>query len=800
MRTFVSYLTNKYFRFSFLRKLIWTFIVFIVFTITLIIILPQRDVKTKPVGWERRVFISPGKIYAKNVSIASKGRFVAVVYEGIEKKKKGIYVSVSFKGGRSFLAPVKITDIFSNMENNPHVAISKRGHITIAWHDFSEGESTNRIYYSLSTDMGASWSNPAQVFLGYDMEMIPRIYYDNKSRLHLFCHAYKGGVFNLYHALSKKGKKFNVIGPLIKITKRIRGAFFPAILFSGRNIYIAWQRRGRDFSDDIFFMRSSNYGDSWTSAVRVTKSKASDSSPSILLHKGIFYLAYRNNSQKNWAIKLLRGYNGGRVWDETPVAISKTNADCYSPRVALSKNKVVVVWYDGREKRSKVFSRTMSLLNKKFTDETKLSLRPYSAKNPKIISVGPMVVVFWQEGGRIFAKHQDVYVAPPVVFSSTHPRGKWKRNSIAQIQWRSPKDNSGIVGYAGLVTKSIKTRQVVDINPTIQNIKGHIRRKVIPELEDGITYFHIRAIDGAGNFSRTIHYPIRVSVNPLPIPVVVSGTHPQGKSGKTNSPEFRWAMDDVVRLKGFLFALSRDTVKQPNRFTTDLKVNFSDLKEGKYFFSLQAVDKTNMKSRIAPYVFFIGKEGKVDPDYIKEISKGKIKKKIPWVPKIPAIDVSFPFDIKKPFEMDSFKAIIQTRYIKDEDVIGYSIYIDRQQRGLPKKVNYKSKILNVEGLVDGEYYIGAMCNYYKTVGKKRRALWTKPYLAKVTIEKISDKSPVAYYSKLLMVKISRNAGVISLIIFGLTLSILTIGFGTRLLYYIKLFQYKFKVVLRLFLW
>src|SRR5208337_2823099 len=110
---------------------------------------------------------------------------------------------------------------------------------------------------------------------------------------------------------------------------------------------------------------------------------------------------------------------------------------------------------------------------------------------------------------------------PPVVTSRTHPEGQWSKNTDAIVEWTKPVDDSGIVGYATLVDKN------PDTNPSIQNLRYSASRSYVNNLDDGITYFHIRAIDGAGNMSRTVHYKLQVSSNPLAMPVIVSPTHPE---------------------------------------------------------------------------------------------------------------------------------------------------------------------------------------------------------------------------------------------------------------------------------
>ena len=146
--------------------------------------------------------------------------------------------------------------------------------------------------------------------------------------------------------------------------------------------------------------------------------------------------------------------------------------------------------------------------------------------------------------------------------------------------------------------------------------------KITENITDGISYYHIRAVDGAGNFSRTIHYKLQLAVNPLPGPVIVSPTNPQGKPSQFRAPVFNWSVEEPERVKGFIYSMSKDSIKMPDQFTTDMKIDFKDLEEGTYFFSVAAIDKTNQISRVSTYDFIIGAPDRViDPELLQEVSR-----------------------------------------------------------------------------------------------------------------------------------------------------------------------------------
>lgn len=800
MKRMMSYILDIYFTSSLMRRMPKAVMSLLLVGAVLVPALQYRETGSAPVGWERSFPLSPFNVMARDIGANACGSILAVSYEG---RGAGVYVSISVNSGASFMPAVRVAEVRSQTPLHPQVAVAPSGAITVAWQAYMDDEATTRIFYSSSSDIGATWSGPKKLALGKDAEMLPRVYYDDRNALHLFYHGSVSDVITLYHAVSRNGEDFETTGSLMRITSSMRGAFFPSIHLTGPSFFVVWQGKEEDFSDEIFFMRSSDYGKSWSGKKQITDSPGNNAAPSIAVHGDTVYVAYQNNDDKNWAIKLLRGARGGGSWDTVPLPVSATAANCYSPAVGISGDDVIVVWYDTREGGTRIFSRKYSVRENSFAAEIEISEARYESKNPVAVSTGGRMIVFWEERSIIMAKQTDVYVAPPIVSSETNPEGVWSRLPYVTMNWKPQADESGIAGYAVIVN------ELPDFNPTVMNRKPNQTSERLTDLKDGITYFHIRAVDGAGNFSRTVHYKLQVAVNPLPAPAIVSQTHPQGKEGSSNSPVFTWDVEYPERVKGFVYSLSKGSIKMPETFTTQKTAQFPDLPEGEYFFSLAAVDKANQFSRIATYDFTVGKVDRVkDPDYYKRLAEEEKqlqkkrfigtegeKKASPVA--VPFVFVSFPFDRRQPFEGDSFNAVIQVRNIPAGSIEGYAVYIGRQKRSLPFAVNHKEHVLRVKGLATGDYHIGVRCRYRVTEGGVTRSVWTMPYETTISILVPQERSPVVFYARHVLKKFPQRLGVMSLALLGIGLVITTMGFGSRLSFYLRLAGYRLAVMYRL---
>jgi hypothetical protein len=805
MNRLISGITTLYFRFAFVRQLPWVLVVLVIFALGAALVFQNRSVTTNPAGWERSFQVSSFNVVARDVSVSSRGDIIAATYEGREGGAQGIYVSLSFDGGVTFLPSIRVAGVTSKTAMNPHAAVSPSGKVTVMWNGYIDAESTTRIFYSTSKDLGATWSQPKKIALEkeIEMEMLPRVYYDDLSVLHLFYHGSVSDNINLFHARSDDGEQFRTTGSLIRLSASMRGAFFPSIIMSGKYFFMVWQAKEEDYSDDLYFMKSSDYGRTWGLKKRITNSPGNNAAPSVLLHENTLYVVYHNNDEKNWSIRMIRGIDRGWSWDEKPLTVSSTMANCYSPSVGVSGSDIMVLWYDTREGGARIFARKYSTREKTFLPESEVSEARYESKNPSVVSLGRRLLVFWEERNVIMAKQTDVYVEPPGVFSETNPEGRWSRLPYIVMQWRPPKDESGIVGYAAL------RNEIPDINPTVVNMKpGITMEKITDNIGDGISYYHIRAVDGAGNFSRTIHYKLQLSINPLPGPVIVSPTNPQGKPSESRAPVFNWAIDEPERVKGFVYSMSKDAIKMPDRFTTDLKMQFNDLENGNYFFSVAAVDKTNQFSRVSTYDFIIGAPDRVvDPDYYKRLAEQEKKFQKYYRYRVqpereamalnPVVFIQFPFDVRKAYDRGSFRAIIVTKNVRPESIVGYSVYIDTTKQAMSDRINQKGTIVTVNNLNSGDYYIGVKCKYSGLVNGSVQYYWTKPYVARLSIVLPAERSPVIYYAMRILEKFPRRLGFITLTFLGLGLVITTMGFGSRISFYSRLALFRLRLLYRL---
>ncbi|MCX7680274.1 MAG: hypothetical protein N2316_13805, partial [Spirochaetes bacterium] len=329
-----------------------------------------------------------------------------------------------------------------------------------------------------------------------------------------------------------------------------------------------------------------------------------------------------------------------------------------------------------------------------------------------------------------------------------------------------------------------------------------INRYQTPLLDDGIQYVHVRAVDNAGNISKTVHYKLQISRSPIIISSLHSSTHREGMPEVAKDAEFTWDINpaELVRLKGFLIGISKDTVVEPTQFTTDFSAKFNGLEEGRYFFTVRALDKTNMPGSIFSYEIIVGKAAELDVEKIKKIARQIQEKEqtqeitfIKKRPKIigPVIDVLFPFDTVKPFTENSFEVYLSPRNISEKYIEGYTIVLDTKKPTLGENINLKSNSFKVKNLKNGTYYLGYKAKYFIINEGRKRYFWSEPQVVTFTVNITLPTSPLISYSEGIVNKIAQRWITIALSFVAIMGALMSIGLGNRINFYMQYIFYKF---------
>jgi hypothetical protein len=195
----------------------------------------------------------------------------------------------------------------------------------------------------------------------------------------------------------------------------------------------------------------------------------------------------------------------------------------------------------------------------------------------------------WGETAHHCAHVDTENPGPPSVSSGTHPdEDVWYDADDATLNWTEPSDTgSGVDGYSYTLDHSATA------TPD-ETLDTYYNSRTYYNLADGEWYFHVRAVDKAGNPGSTDHYRVRIDTANPPAPSISSATHPvEGTCYPSDDPAFTWSTsNDVSGIVGYSYIIDNSESTTPDTVaeTSGNSVNYTNLAEGDWYLHVRAKD------------------------------------------------------------------------------------------------------------------------------------------------------------------------------------------------------------------
>ncbi|MEX0597524.1 MAG: sialidase family protein [Candidatus Paceibacterota bacterium] len=357
-----------------------------------------------------------GKSYRPQLFV--QGENVYAVWTDDTPGNNEIFFTKSKNGGASFEQPL-------NLSNNngssafPRLVVAEPN-VYVVWYDYSAGQSD--IFFAQSNDTGkrfnvihvqtpqpsfnpwlATWANYVYLVWNDGGKAATIELPNGETRI---VDVQTGDEEIIFGHSKDDGQTFefkNISNTPSKIS------WNPRIRVDESNVYVVWNEMGVNASA-IFFSSSNDNGNSFSDPVNVSNNPRESLDAGIAVNKNKIYLVWNQKTFDSSDIYFSKSNDNGNKFSE-PINLSKSknvSQIIRDTQIAISGDKIFVVWYDITEYGSDVFFTRSVDGGLTFSIPINLSQTNARSELPQIAANNEKVYVVWQDfsqgNGEIFLR------------------------------------------------------------------------------------------------------------------------------------------------------------------------------------------------------------------------------------------------------------------------------------------------------------------------------------------------------------------------------------------------------------
>jgi hypothetical protein len=351
----------------------------------------------------------------------------------------------------------------SNYSKNIVAGVS--GLIHIVWEDWRD-DTSPEIYYKRSSDFGSTWSQDIRLTYARYMSKWPSIF-NMDSKIFIVWTDDRDNNFEIYIKRSTdSGMNW---GQDVRLSYDANWSLQPSVSASDSLVYVVWSdNRDRAYvNEEIYYRRSSDFGQSWSAETRLTFDPWESLHPSIGLSDSLLFLIWNDNRDSNYEIYYKQSSDAGLTWSNDMRLTNDAGRSDY-PSIFVVDAMVHVVWNDDRDGNYEIYYKRSTDLGINWSQDLRLTEAPDVSFVPFVVAQGSNVHLVWLEtrdgNGEIYYKcshdfgatwSQDIRLTfddsistiPSMAISDTIVHVIWTdaRDGNKEIYYkRNPTGNSGV--------------------------------------------------------------------------------------------------------------------------------------------------------------------------------------------------------------------------------------------------------------------------------------------------------------------------------------------------------------------
>jgi BNR repeat-containing family member len=300
----------------------------------------------------QRLTWTVGLSFGPAVAVNSSNTIHIVWYDNTPGNSE-IYYKKSTNGGASWGANRRLTWT-AGYSSDPSIAVDSGGSLHVAWGDDTPGN--NEVYYKRSTDGGTTWNTAKRLTWTAGQSYGPVIAGDSKSGLYVVWYDDTPGNDEIYCRKSADGG--TSWGAVQRLTWTSGNSRSPSIAIGPSDaVHVVWE----DYSPgnvELYYKRSADGGASWSAAQRITWTSGSSGSPSIAIDSSnAIHVVWAAEIPGDLELFYKKSTNGGDDWG-TAQRLTWNSGSSSSPSMAIDSGQAIhIVWMDSTPGDPEIYYR-----------------------------------------------------------------------------------------------------------------------------------------------------------------------------------------------------------------------------------------------------------------------------------------------------------------------------------------------------------------------------------------------------------------------------------------------------------
>jgi hypothetical protein len=274
--------------------------------------------------------------------------------------------------------------------------VDSGGIIHVVWRDSSPGNS--ELYFKKSTNGGTTWVGSQRLTWSGDTSTSPAITLDSSDTIHVTWRDDSPGKGEIYYMKSTNG------GTTWSAAKRLTWTSeysnYPSIAVeSSNNLHIVWA----DYTPgnwEIFHKKSTDGGVSWSGSTRLSWNPTESTGPDIAIDtSNHIHVVWYDRITGNYEILYRRSTDGGASWSGTN-RLTWNSGNSVSPAIAVDMgDNIHMVWHDRSPGNYEIYYRRSMDGGASWSATKRLTWNPESSFSAEIdVDSNNKLHVVWYDG------------------------------------------------------------------------------------------------------------------------------------------------------------------------------------------------------------------------------------------------------------------------------------------------------------------------------------------------------------------------------------------------------------------